>query len=227
MEGQTKVLWDFLETAYKTGMLDEVLRLSTTLTDKKYEDQALMYADLEDSITEMEDFSTVDDTLEKIYGIMPDITDEEVLEGITILLTLLNPFITAVMEKADRDTENVTAMRMDLVENLRKVGKALKAFISIGSKFLVPVLDGKSANKYGHDLGKAMNGTTTLVNGIHANDSEAVSEFMCGVFDEVDSEEMNKMLDILTSAFLDRKPPLFKWMAAMMFKRTKKRILNK
>ena len=227
MEGQTKVLWDFMEAAFREGTLDELLLLSKAASDKKYEDQAFVFADLEEAIEEMDDLSAVDDKLELAFSIMPQLTDDEVLQGMKILLSVLTPLVDRMMESAGRDMEAVAEKKDELVDNLRKVVKALAALASIGSKSLIEAQGDESTRKYGRNLGKALNSTANVVNSIHANNSNAVSDFMAGVFEQVDKEEIRKMLDIMAEGFMDQKPPVVRWTASLMAKRARKFLLNK
>jgi hypothetical protein len=227
MEEQNQVLWDFLDTAFKAGTIDEFLLLSKSMADKKYEDQAQVFSDLEDAIDEMDDLSDIDEKMEMVFGFMPDLTDQETMEGVTILLSLINPIIKNFMEAADRDMETIKEMRDAFMKDFKKVKKALFAISSAGAKALVSSQGTESANKYGRQLGQTINSMSSIVNEMHDKDPKAVSEFMSGVFSAVDKDEMQKMTDVMLNSFLDQKPPLFSWTTSSMIKRAKKRFWNK
>ncbi len=227
MEGQTKVLWDFLETAYRTGALDELMLLSKAGTDKKYENQARVFVDLEEGICEMDDFSSVDAVVEEALRQLPALTDDETVEGIAILASVLRPLVDSVMESADRDADALTAKREEVLAALPKVGKALLALITANGPTLLAALGERSAGDYGREAGKSMNALASWINGIHERDPEAISDFMAGAFSAIDGDEVGKMADVLTGAFLDQRPPVLQWTAATMAGRAKKRVLGK
>lgn len=227
MEGQTKILWDFLNAAYRTGTLDEFLNLAQVAAGKSKENQAQLFADLEDAITELDDFSGVDRTLEEGYRQMALMTDDEILEGLGVLISLITPLVDSAMESAGRDPELLMEKRDKLIENLPKAGKALFALIALNSGPIIGALGDRSPDQYGRDLGKALNAMAAFINNINETDPEAISDFMSGAFNAVDGEEVAKMADTLSQAFLDQRPPLIKWSAATMAKRAKKRVLNK
>ncbi len=227
MEGQAKIMWDFLETAFRTGTLDELLKLVQVATGKGFEDLSQSFANVEDVFMDMEDTSSFEENFGKIYEIMEALTDDEVIEGLGILLSLLNPLISTVMEKTGKDTLLSAEMQEELKEKSQKIIKALKALGSLGSKMVIANLGNKSPKELGQNLGKAINSLTSFTNGIYAEDSGAVSDFMTGVFDVVDGDAMREMAETLTDGFLDQRPPLLKWTAATAVKRAKKRLLNK
>jgi hypothetical protein len=227
MEGQTKILWDFLNAAYRTGALDEALSLVKIATGKDKEDQAHLFAGLEDAITELDDFSGVDQTLEEVYRQMSLLMDEEIFEGLAAFLSLIAPLVDSVMKSADRDSELLIHKRDQLIQDLPKMAKALFAIIALNSGAIVSALGGKSASQYGQNLGNALNAMASFINGVNERDPEAVSDFMSGAFSTVDRDAVAKMADTLTQAFLDQRPPIFKWTAQTMAKRAKKRVLKK
>ncbi len=227
MEGQTKITWDFLQAAYRAGALDEFLSAARPLTDKKYDNQATVFAELEDAVFEMEDFSSVDEVLDTAFKLLPEMTDQEALEGLAIILSLLNPLIKSFMEGMDRDTEAVVSMKDELAEKGRKVAKALAMLGSVGAKQVLVSSGGKSPADLGRSMGRAINKTTAAFNELSRDNPRAVSEFMSGLFREVDGKDMRAMTEALTNGFLDQDPPIFKWIAAALVGRVKRRLFNK
>jgi len=227
MEGQTKVLWDFLETAYRTGAIDEFLELSKAATDKKYENQALVFAELEDAVSEMEDFSGVDETIEEAFRQIPALTDEETLEGLRVIVSFLTPLVDSVMESVDRDGELLGEKRDKLIEDLPKAAKALLTILAQNSCAILSAMGDKPARDLGENMGRGLNAMASIINGVHERDPNAVSDFMAGAFGAVDGDAVSRMADTLTNALLDQKPPVLRWTAATMAKRAGKRVLNK
>ncbi len=227
MEGHAKIMWDFLETAFRTGTLDELLKLVQVLAGKEFEDLSQSFANVEDVFMEMEDTSSLEENLGKMFEIMQVLTDDEVIEGLGLLLFLVNPLIASVMEKTGKSTLLSPKMQEETKEKSQKIIKTLVALGSIGTKMAMANLGNKSSKELGQNLGKTINTLTAFTNGIYAEDSGAVSDFMAGVFDEVDGDAMGEMAQTLTDGFLDQRPPLLKWTAATAVKRAKKRLLNK
>jgi hypothetical protein len=227
MEGQTKIVWDFLETAFRTGALDEFLKVSKAVTDKKYENQAELFADLEDAVSAMEDLSSLDETLEKAFRMMPALTDPETLEGMALLLSAATPYIKSFMDAHDRDTALLAEKKARLMEALPKVSKAVITLLLLNSPAILSGLDRGSASEYGQGLGRALNVVAGYVYDVHTRDPEAVSAFMAGIFKAVDGEQVGRTADVLAQAFLDQRPPLLKWTAATAVKQARKRLLGR
>jgi hypothetical protein len=224
MEGQTKAVWDFLETAFRTGALDEFLKLSKAVTDKKYENQAELFADLEDAVSELEDLTSLDETLGEAFRMMPALTDPETLEGLALLASAVNPYLTSLMEAHDRDSAVLAEKKARLMAALPKVSKAVVTLILLYSPAILSAADRKSASEYGQGLGRALNAVAGYVNDVHARDPEVVSAFMAGVFKALDREQTGRMADVFAQAFLDQRPPLLRWTAAAVVKQARKRL---
>jgi len=124
MDGQTRIVWDFLNAAYRTGALDNFMDLSKAATDKKYENQAIVFAELEDAISEMEDFSSVNNTLDEVFRQMPALSDEDTLEGLGALAAIITPLVESAMESGDKDNEQLKKKSVKLVSNLPKIARA-------------------------------------------------------------------------------------------------------
>ena len=227
MEGQTRVVWDFLQTAFRTGALDELIKLSKALTDKKYENQALLFADLEDAVSEMENLDSVDQTLEEALRLMPALTDPETMEGIAFLLPIITPWLDSWMAAADRDTEVVGEKIMRLKENLPKVGKALLTLLAVGARPALSRLDTNASGEYGRQAGKTLNAGASWINDLHDREPAALSGFMAGAFEAVDGKQVTKATETLVDVFLDQRPPLLRWTAATMFRRAKRRLFGR
>jgi len=226
MDGQTKIVWDFLHLAYRTGSLDRFMQLSRAAVDKRYENQATVFAKLEDAISEMDDFSSVDQTLEEIFRQMPVLSDEETLEGLGTLVSIVTPLIESAMESVDRDTQVLKDKGDKLFDDLPKMAKAVFMVLVLNSDSLVSALGRRPARQYGRDLGRGLNAMASFINNINDRSPSAIPDFMSGAFSAVDGNEVSKMLDTVTHAFLDRKPPLLKWTASTMLKRARKKVVK-
>lgn len=227
MEGQTKVVWDFLQTAFRTGALDELIKLSKALTDKKYENQALLFADLEDAVSEMDNLDSIDRTLEEALRLMPALTDPEIMEGIGFVLPMITPWLDSWMAAADRDTEVVREKITRLKQNLPKVGVALFTLLALGARSALSRPDARSFGEYGRQAGKALNAGASWINDLQDRDPAALSGFMAGAFEAVDGKQLTKATETMVDAFLDQRPPLLRWSAATMFRRAKRRLFGR
>ena len=227
MEGQTKVVWEFLETAFRTGALDEFLKLSKAVTDEKYENQAELFADLEDAVSAMEDLTSLDQTLVEAFRMMPALTDPETLEGMAWLLSAATPYVKSFMDAHDRDTALRAAKKARLMAALPKVSKAVVTLLLLNSPAILSALNRDSASEYGQSLGRALNLVAGYVNDVHARDPEVVSAFIAGVFKAVDGQQLGRTADVLVQAFLDQRPSLLRWTAAAAAKQARKRLLGR
>jgi hypothetical protein len=227
MQGQTRILWDFLQAAYKNGALDNFMELSRAATDKKYENQATVFAQLEDAICEMEDFSSVDETLATAFKQMPALTDDEILQGLGALVVMITPVIDSTMESVDRDSEALKEKLEKLSQDLPKIASAVSTLVILNSETIASALGKDPARLHGERVGKGLNGFSSFINDINDRDPSAIPEFMSGLFSSVDGNSFTKAADILTHALLDQKPPVLKWTASTMAKRAGKIVLNK
>ena len=101
MEGQTKIIWDFTETAFRTGALDRILDLVQVLTGNSTQTLYDGLADLEDVFIEMEDTAPMEERLGRIYETLQALTDDDILDGIGTLLSVLTPAISMLAAQAD------------------------------------------------------------------------------------------------------------------------------
>ena len=138
MEEQSKIIWEFLEAAFRTGTLDELLQFVNVLAGKNFEDMSQLFADLEDVFIEMENTKNLEENFGKIYLILKELTNEDLLEGIRVLLSLINPLVESVIEKGGGDSplssEKQAELRSKMIQSARTVmhlaSMALKMYIA-------------------------------------------------------------------------------------------------
>lgn len=227
MHGQTQIMWDFLETAFRTGMLDELLNLIHVFLGEGDQDMSQKFADLEEWFLERDDFTAVDRTFDKIYAFMQGMTDADTMEGLGILLSFLSPLIKSIMEKVPSDSGLSGETQAGLEEKIIKMFKALRTIVSLGTKLYVSSLGEKPAHEIGFSVGKSLNSVSGFINTIQGENADVVPDFMSGVFSSIDGNAVGKMAETLTEGLLDQKPPIFRWAAATAAKRARKRFLNK
>jgi hypothetical protein len=183
-------------------------------------------ADLEDVFIEMADTSPMEDRLGRIYDTLQVLTDDDILDGIGTLLSLLTPAISMLAAQAD----GAPMTQEKQAEIKKKAGNVLKALGALGGIGLNAYLAGpgnKPAREHGRAVGKAVNTMTAIGNGMISKDPGSVSEFMAGLFDTVDGQAMGRMTDTITDGFLDQQPPILRWMASTLATRAKKRLFTK
>ena len=226
MEGQTKIIWDFSQAAFRTGALDRILDLIQVLTRNNTQTLYEALADLEDVFIEMEDTAPMEERLGRVYDTLQALTDDDILDGIGTLLSVLTPAIRMLAAQAD----GVPMTTEKQAEIRKKAGNVLKALGALGGIGLNAYLAGpgnKPAREHGQAVGKAVNTMTAIGNGIVSRDPGSVSEFMAGLFDTVDGQAMGRMSDTLTDGILDQRPPILKWMASALVSRAKRRLFTK
>ena len=223
MEGQTKIIWDFTETAFRTGALDRILDLVQVLTGNSTQTLYDGLAALEDVFIEMEDTAPMEEKLGRIYETLQALTDDDILDGIGTLLSVLTPAIS--MLAAQADGAPMTPEKQTEIK--KKAGNVLKALGALGGIGMTAYLAGpgnKPAREHGRAVGKAVNTMTAIGNGLISKDPGGASEFMAGFFDGVDGQAMRQMTDTITDGFLDQRPPILRWMASALVTRAKKRL---
>jgi len=227
MEGQTKIIWDFTETAFRTGALDRILDLVQVLTGNNTQTLYEGLADLEDVFIEMADTAPMEERLGRIYDTLQALTDDDILDGIGTLLSLVTPAISMLATHADGDSPMTPEKQEEIKKKAGNVLKALGALGGIGMTAYLAGPGNKPAREHGRAVGNALNTMTAFGNGLISKDPGSVSEFMAGLFDGVDGQAMRQMTDAMTDGFLDQRPPILRWMASAVLNRTKKRLSTK
>jgi hypothetical protein len=126
---ETGAVWNFLELAYRKGLIDEVFRLANTFMDPNMNPMDMM-GDMEEKLSTF-DFDSLDATLQgHLVPIVKTLTDDEVMEGLTMLLQVVRP----IAELA------IANMGGDVGEAARKakmVGKSVKTLAMVATPFLL------------------------------------------------------------------------------------------
>jgi hypothetical protein len=223
MDPQTKAVWDFMRASYKSGLLDESLGLLGNISDPEL-DLGEGLGNFEDALTQADftAFETMSD--ESLTPMLQALSEEEVIEGLTVLVSTFRPVIEGMVEGADGDIGVI----IDMVKRIGKAIVSLKpAAMSIAPIILqlaAPTLEKTFKEKAGQLTGSLIQYS---VNGIvkkEESDPEFVSRFMSDVFKMIDADTFRKATDTLTEAFLDQNPPIVGWTTATIVKRAKKRL---
>jgi hypothetical protein len=225
MESQTKAVWDFMEIAYRKGLLDEFLELVGYMISPEA-DLSELLATLEDRGSEM-DLGAIDEILgEMLVLAMRALSDEDVVEGLKVLLTTTRPLIEGVMRAAGGDTNVIMDMAKGIGKSILSLKPVVLAIAPVVSKMASPYIEGFFKEKGGQILGSGINLFCALINRINEKDPSVISGFMSGLFDVVDSDEARKTADTLVGSFLDQRPSLVGWAAATLVTRVKKRLIG-
>ncbi len=223
---QTQIVWDFLETAFRTGTLDRILDLAGVITGKEFEDMSQAFADLEDVFMEMADTSSMEEKFGQTYAAVQALTDDEILEGLGIVIGVITPVLNLIMQQTQTGSLVTSETQEAVKEKIGKAFKALSAVASVALRTYLSSPDGRSAKDYGRLVGQGLNALTGLGNEGFAGRSGGASDFMAGVFEAADGRAIRQMTDTLADGFLDQRPPLLRWTAATAVKRARKRILG-
>jgi hypothetical protein len=126
---ETAAVWSFLELAYRKGLLDEVFRLSNTFMDPNINPMDLM-GDVEEKLSTF-DFDSLDTTLQgQLVPIMKTLTDDEVVEGLTMVLQMVKPLAELAIANFGGDVG-------EAARKARMVGKSFKTLAMVATPFLL------------------------------------------------------------------------------------------
>lgn len=124
----TGAIWNFLELAYRKGLVDEVFRLANAFMDPKMNPMDLM-GDMEEKLSTM-DFSSLDATFQgQLVPIVKTLTDDEVMEGLTMLLQMVRPLSELAIANMGGVEEAARKSRM--------VGKSMKTLAMVATPFVL------------------------------------------------------------------------------------------
>lgn len=127
-ESPNRVVWNFMELAYRTGLLDECLEIIGNAIGPDI-DMLEQFAGLE-RLGEETDFQSIDGKFGELIPIIKQLTDEDVIEGLKILLRLMKPYI----DQAMRDIHSIEELKekgLNIIKalySLRDVGLAVAPF---------------------------------------------------------------------------------------------------
>jgi len=126
---ETAAVWKFLELAYRKGLLDEVFRLANTFMDPNINLMDMM-GDVEEKLSAF-DFDSLDATLQgHLVPIMKTLTDDEVVEGLTMVLQMLRPLAELAIANMGGDVK-------EAARKARMVGKSFKTLAMVATPFLL------------------------------------------------------------------------------------------
>ena len=215
MEAQSQVMWNFMNLAYRRGLIDELMPLVGRLMDPD--------AELGDFLSRMED-ALADADFSPFEGLWNEImqpaivslTNDEAIDTLRSLLKILRPLfaIAAANRSAIIQTlQDVAELKPKLAALLPVVGVLSGSAIKQAMRGNAGTRSGAAVNRACEALAKA-----------HARDPELVDRFFAGFLDTVDPRLFRHATDIILGGFLDQRPRVFGWTFGTLGTRLKKRF---
>lgn len=124
---ETIAVWTFLEAAYRKGVLDEVFRLANTFMDPAINPMDVM-GDMEERLSTF-DFGPLDETFrEQLVPIMKTLSDEDVLEGLVILLQMVRSLSELALAGMGGDVGEAARRARLVGKSIKTVGLVLSPY---------------------------------------------------------------------------------------------------
>jgi len=225
MDLQTKAVWDFMEVAYRGGLLDEISQLAGGLLDPDI-DLGELLASFEDALVDAELGPFEEMSKEILVPSLVALTDEDVIEDLKYLLQTLRPLIEGMVRGAGGNMNVVADIARGILENIVSLRHVAVTLAPVISKVALPYIEIFLRERAGKVAGSGINSFCAMINRINDGHPETIPVFVSDLFDTVDPKEFKKATDILVECFLDQRPPLIGWTVATVIKRAKKRLLG-
>jgi hypothetical protein len=121
---ETIAVWNFLELAYRKGLLDELFKLVNTFTDPNMNPMDAM-GDVEEKLSSF-DFNALDAKLHgHLVPIMRSLTDEEAVEGLAILLQVIRSISELAIANMGGDVGEIARKAKMVGKGVKTVGLVL------------------------------------------------------------------------------------------------------
>ncbi len=219
MEGMSQAVWNFMESAHRKGLLDELVALNGVLLDPKNDFDDVM-GNFEDALCEA-DFTPFEEMSKETLGpVLKALTDDKVLDALYVLVSTIRPVLQNVVQMTGGDPRVLAAA----ADSMKMILGAFKPIVTA----LLPVIAEKSAPAMERflkeDAGSlAALGINTACAAVNSN-PEIASRFISDLYAGVDGASFRKAMDTLTEGFLDQRPPLAVWTVATAVNQAKKRL---
>jgi len=215
MEAQSQVMWDFINLAYRRGLIDELMPIVGRLMDPD--------AELGDFLSQMEDALAEADfgTFERLWSdvmqpAIASLTNEGAIDTLRSLLRILRPVLDIVAGNRTalaRELRDIAQQKPDL--------SALQPFLGVVSGALVKRAMRGNA---GARVGSAVNGVCSALSESHAREPELIDRFFAGLLGTIDPRLFRRATDIVLGGFLDQRPRVLGWTFGTLATRLRKRI---
>ncbi len=147
------------------------------------------------------------------------LADEKVLESLHVLLITTRPLIDAFMERVGGDTNVANEMLGLIKQNLVCFKTVAVALTPILAKVYGPTVETFIKERGGALAANLINTANAAIN----RNPKIATRVVSDLFATVDGKAFGTAADTVMGAILDQKPPLVKWNAGTLMKRTKKR----
>jgi len=220
-EALTQAVWDFMAGAHRKGLLDELLALSGGLLGPE--------VDLEETLGGLEDTLSAADfasfermSEETLLPALQALSQEEVLEGLLVLITSIRPFVDRAVEGAGGDPRVLKHALDDLRKNLLALKTVVMAILPVLKKVYGPSVELFLREKAGDKAAGAVNTACTAIE----RNPDAVNRFVSDLFAGVDGRTFRKASDIVLGAVLDQRPPVVGWAVSTAANRVRNRLFS-
>ena len=140
MEALTRAVWDFMEGAYRKGVLDDLLDLVGKLSDPEA-DLGEQLGNFEDGLTDA-DFGPFEGmSTEILTPLLQALAAKEVLESLHVLLITSRPLVDGVLERAGGDTKGMNEMLALVKQNLVCLKTVALALMPVLAKVYGPAVE--------------------------------------------------------------------------------------
>lgn len=219
MQGLTQAVWNFMETAYRKGFLDELLDLLAA-TGGWDLDLGQQLGRFEDRLAEA-DFGTFETVARDLLPpLLEALAREEVMDSLQVLVATWWPLVGGKRGVVDRMNGGGGS---DWVrKNLMSLRVLVRALLPVGIRFYWPRIQRVLAER-GPALAAEL--TDRVARAIQA-EPEGVRSAIRELTERLDPGATRTAVDTVVEAFLDRNPPLLLWAVGMVARRTKKRLLR-
>ncbi|MEN6476340.1 MAG: hypothetical protein ABFD81_20165 [Syntrophaceae bacterium] len=217
MEAQSQVMWNFINLAYRRGLIDELMPLVGRLMDPAAELGDFL-AQMEDALADA-DFSPFESLWnETMQPAIASLTNETAIDTLRSLLKILRPMLdiaAANRSALTRTLRDITELKPDLAALLPVLG----------------VLSGSAVKQAmrgntGVRIGSAVNSTCAALAKTHAREPELVERFFAGLLETIDPRLFRHTTDIILGGFLDQRPRVLGWTLGTLSARLKKRLIR-
>lgn len=221
MEALTRAVWDFMEGAYRQGLLDDLLDLVGALSDPDA-DVGELLGNFEDRLRDANFGRFEDMSREVLTPVLQALAAEEVLQSLHVLLITSRPLIDGVLERAGGDGKVLKEMLGLVKQNLICLKTVAAALMPVLVQIYGPAVESFVKERAGALTAGIVNAACVSINRNPEIAARMISDFFAGV----EGRALGTAADTVVGAVLDQKPPLIGWTASTLVKRGRKRLLG-
>ena len=172
MEAQSQVMWNFINLAYRRGLIDELMPLVGRLMDPAAELGDFL-SQMEDALAEA-DFSPFENLWnETMQPAIVSLTNEASIDTLRSLLKILRP----VFDIAAANRSALTQMLHDIAELKPDLAALLPVLGVLSGSAIKQAMRGNA----GARIGSAVNSACAALTSVHAREPGLVDRFFAGL----------------------------------------------